>query len=526
MTLERIAQLARLAGGFRKFLRTPIGIEAAAVEIKRRLEDRETNFVTLAKQLIYDVPSSPYRRLLVWAGCEYCDLRARVASHGLESTLEKLRDEGVYLSLDEFKGRAPVVRNGLRFETEETDFDNPRLSDGRLIGETSGSRGKRSRVSYDWDFIAEEARHETLLYAIHGVLDAPFALWYPVPPGNAGLNNLLKSLKAGLTPQKWYSQSPCGIFDISLEARLALEFVIWGSRSAGLTVARPTFASLSDHEDVARWMESTIKRSGRAVLRAFGSSALRMTQTARAIGADLRGGFVFVGGEPLTEPRRRAFEAAGLEVYPRYVSAESGIISAACPNRSVADDMHFFSDHLAMVQLDRGAASQSEHPKTFLFTALSLKTGKILFNTELGDFGEVTTKSCSCRFGEIGLNVHLSNVRSYEKLTIEGMTILTAELDAIIGAAMERAGGRPDSYQFREVQDPSGLHRLEIAVSPEVLHLDEAKFIEEIVAELRRGGPRKAMAADFWGKGDSFSIVREQPKSSTGHKLPAMSRSQ
>src|ERR1700676_5523941 len=178
MTLERIAQLARLASGFRKFLRPPIGIEAAAAEIKRRLEDRETNFVTLAKQLIYDVPSSPYRRLLVWGRCEYGDLRARVTSHGLESTLERLRDEGVYLTLDEFKGRAPVVRNGLRFETEETDFDKPRLSDGRLIGETSGSRGKRSRVSYDWDFIAEEARHETLLYAIHGVLDAPFALWY------------------------------------------------------------------------------------------------------------------------------------------------------------------------------------------------------------------------------------------------------------------------------------------------------------------------------------------------------------
>src|ERR1700692_3075204 len=37
-----------------------------------------------------------------------------------------------------------------------------------------------------------------------------------------------------------------------------------------------------------------------------------------------------------------------------------------------------------------------------------------------------------------------------------------------------------------------------ISISPEVANFDQKNFVAEMVAELRRGGPRKAMAADFW----------------------------
>jgi hypothetical protein len=146
----------------------------------------------------------------------------------------------------------------------------------------------------------------------------------------------------------------------------------------------------------------------------------------------------------------------------------------------------------------------------------------LLFNTELGDLGELTNRSCSCAFGELGLDVHLSGVRSYEKITVEGVTVLTAELDGIIGAEVEKAGGPPDSYQFWETQDPSGLNRLIISVSPEVPELDENKLIEGIIAALRSGGPRKAMAAEFWGQAASFKVIREYPQSSRGHKMHAL----
>ncbi len=276
---------------------------------------------------------------------------------------------------------------------------------------------------------------------------------------------------------------------ISLEARLTLEFVLWSGRAAGFAVPRPSFADQSSADQVARWMEAAQKKRGRSVLRTFGSSAVRLVKMALAIGANLDGTVVFTGGEPLSGPRRRFIESAGMKVYPRYVSTESGLIAASCPLRSIDDDMHFYSDRLALVQLDRGTALASNQIQSLLFTALTLHSGKVLLNTDLGDFGEVTAKSCSCVFGELGLNVHLSTVRSYEKLTVEGMTVLTAELDSLIGAEIEKVGGRPDSYQFWKTQDQTGLSRLIIAVSPGVA-LDGERFIDGIFDRLRRGGPR------------------------------------
>ena len=175
--------------------------------------------------------------------------------------------------------------------------------------------------------------------------------------------------------------------------------------------------------------------------------------------------------------------------------------------------MHFYSDRMAVIQLDRGTSSFAEKARTLLFTSLTLHAAKVMFNTELGDLGELTTRSCTCAFGELGFNVHLSAVRSHEKITVEGMTVLTAELDSIIGAEVEKAGGQPDSYQFWEVPDPSGLHRLIVSVSPEVRALDETRLVDGIIAALRRDGPRKAMAAQFWGQAESFRVIREYPQS-------------
>jgi hypothetical protein len=523
MTTSRLGQLARQATGFPKFLRGPVTVDRAVSVIRRQLEHREENFLIFAKQVIYDVAHSPYRRLLLWAGCDFADLRASVRSRGIERTLEKLRDAGVYLTLDEFKSRAPIVRNGLIIETVDADFDNPFLSGGPIYGVTSGTRSTTgSRVTFNWDFMAEETAYEVTLYAAHEVLDAPLALWFPVPPGIAGIHNLLMAMKQGVVPERWFSQSRCSFRDTSLEARGAIEFVIWTGRAMGFAVPRPEFADLSHGEKVARWIENALKRSPRAVLRTFGSSALRMADHALATGANLRGGLVFAGGEPLTEPRRKYLEAAGLEVYARYVTTEIGVVAAGCPQRTSTDEMHFYSGRLAAIHRDPNL--KDRQADSLLYTTLTTHTAKVMFNGELGDCGAISTRGCRCALGQLGLEVHLAGVRSYEKITIEGMTILSAELDAIIGAAVERAGGRPDAYQFREVSQESGLHRLIISISPDVANFNQKKFVAELVDELRRGGPRMAMAAEFWGKAESFVIVREEPQATAGHKLVVMKR--
>ena len=48
-------------------------------------------------------PRSPYLPLLRQAGCDYGDLARAVRRHGVEAELRRLKDAGVWVSLDEFE---------------------------------------------------------------------------------------------------------------------------------------------------------------------------------------------------------------------------------------------------------------------------------------------------------------------------------------------------------------------------------------------------------------------------------------
>jgi hypothetical protein len=84
------------------FLHHPVTLEEARATLRRRLENREADFLTLVKRAIYEHPPSPYRALLQFAGCEYGDLDRLVRHEGVEGALRALCDKGVYLTIDEF----------------------------------------------------------------------------------------------------------------------------------------------------------------------------------------------------------------------------------------------------------------------------------------------------------------------------------------------------------------------------------------------------------------------------------------
>ncbi len=62
------------------------------------------------KRAVHEYAGSQYQPLLRWAGCEYGDLEKLVTRDGVEGTLQALFRQGVYLTVDEFKGRRPVIR--------------------------------------------------------------------------------------------------------------------------------------------------------------------------------------------------------------------------------------------------------------------------------------------------------------------------------------------------------------------------------------------------------------------------------
>ena len=101
---------ARFLSTLPRFLRRPIMLDEARNSLRHRFRHRADDFLQLAREVIFRHTSSPYRQLLALAGCEYGDLEQMVRREGLESALATLARHGVYLTVDELKGRRPIVR--------------------------------------------------------------------------------------------------------------------------------------------------------------------------------------------------------------------------------------------------------------------------------------------------------------------------------------------------------------------------------------------------------------------------------
>ena len=59
----------------------------------------------------------------------------------MDGALLALLRQGVYVTLDEFKGRRPIVRGATSFVADPTQFRNP-LSGSHVAFPSGGSRGK------------------------------------------------------------------------------------------------------------------------------------------------------------------------------------------------------------------------------------------------------------------------------------------------------------------------------------------------------------------------------------------------
>jgi hypothetical protein len=516
MQIREIKQLAKTSWSMRDYLKRPLNVNRAKEDIKIRMDNREENFLNLVNKSIYENQNSPYRKLLLWAGCDYKDLQDCVRSQGLEKTLEKLQDEGVYTTLEEFKSQVPISRKGLTIETSESDFSNP-LVGAAFQCTTSGSRSSGTDVMYNLDCFAEEAADKLIYYETHGLLEAPLALWLPVLPCLSGIHNFLMNIKFRKPPDKWFSQLGTEIVEMSRRNRRVINNILLCSRFFGLSVPRPEFTDIGSAAKVAQWMETTRKTKGVSVVSTYVSSAIRIVQAAIDKGIDISGNVISASAEPLT-PRRAGFiKSAGVKALPYYAATETGLIGASCGNGNYPDDMHICLDRFAIIQRSRETTVGGHKVDSFLFTYLSKNAGKILLNTDIGDFGKLTVKPCGCLFGELGMNVHVYEVRSYDKLTCEGMTLLGSQLDDIVGEMIEEAGGCPDDYQFWETYDNMGLAKLIVAVNPKLRGLDQENFSAAILSKLRC--KNITITSQFWEQAKTLQLVRAYPQMTKKFKM-------
>jgi hypothetical protein len=505
----------RLLYCLRDYLNRPGSYEQGLATIKRRLEEREQNFLRTVRRCVIGHPRSPYAVLLRWAGCEYGDLEADVRKRGVDAALRSLAEAKVVISLDEFKGRVPLVRPGLEHPLKPADFDNPVLSQATPIA-TGGSTGQPVSVNKSLDYLAARAAYDSLSFQFLDLYDVPLALWFPQPPASAGLDNALRYAKAGRPALRWFDMLTEGGRRPGLDGRLFMTAAAWISRGARNRIPCPEPLSLNDTPFVLRWLVRQRDSFGRVAVQLYVSQAVRLSRAARRRGIRLEGVLLKVGAEPITPAKAAEIKASGADVEWRYCCAELGTIAMGCLKPSEVGDMHLMHDMIAMLQFeDDGAPGERQ----FLFTSLLDVGPKIMINTSLGDCGLAEERDCGCPWGELGFRTHLRRVHSIQRVTCEGMTVSVADLLRISEEHLcSRYGGSALDYQWVEVEDASGFSRLRLRVSPSVGPLDEEAVVANVLSQLGRINPGVAVAAGIWRQAATVTVERRSPRTTSGGK--------
>jgi hypothetical protein len=471
--------------------------------------DSDRNHAFLERmQTLTCIPDHPLATLLRLGGWPFERLCQSLAEEGLEPTLHHLARDGVWVDADEVKGRKPLMRRGKEIRFSPTDLDYVRGPSVPLG--TSGTSGPRTKNPLDiWGFELQASYKRTMLAALDA-LHLPLVLYYPAPSA-AGIAQLLAFALAGKPPDAWFchlpeTQSSGMRWSVWLRVLTSLATV------AGVRLPLPKLAEVERPEPLLAWLHRHAPRG--AVVTTFAGSALRLQAYADRIQHPLPRLVLILGGEPITARKRSLLESRGHRVYPWYGAVDAGRIAIGCLKPETADDMHLLTDRFAAI----------EWQGRLLLTSLLPSVHKRYLNTDCGDLATLDRRRCGCPLGELGLEFHLSDVRSIQKLCLEGITL---PVDLVHQLADEllpsRCGGAPGDYQLLEEEGEDGWTRLVVRVAPEV-QVSADKVIDtvhEVLLEASAGAPALALRIKHAGV---VTVRYQRPRFSGGGKLLARER--
>jgi hypothetical protein len=504
-----VAAFSRYARGLRRYLEARLDLETCRRRVVEGLASREENLVRVLEDGILAAPKSPYVALFAHAGIELGDAVKLVREHGVDEALGRLHDAGVYVKLDEFKGRQPIERGSLSLTVRHEDFDNPRAI-SVYTGSSGGSSGPARRLRVAFPHMEQGAVYVGIGLDAHGLADRPYGIWRPVPPGHAGLGGCLSHAKVGKLVDRWFSQYP--LRPSHFREYLFTRYTLAACRRAGIPVPSPEHVPLEQAEVVARWLAAQRERGKPALLNAPASSGVRVCKAALDHGLDISGTLFRLGGEPLTEGKAGVIAEAGASVYCNYSMSEAGRIGIGCPARLERDEVHVVTDKLGVIQREREAGGNGgPRVAALLYTTLHPHAPKLMLNVESDDYGVLVERDCGCPIGELGLRLHLHTIRSYEKLTSEGMNFVGTELLALVEQVLPGwFGGGPADYQLVE-REVDGLPKVSIVVSPRIGELDETAVARAVLDALASGPSYRNMMATFWREGETLRVERREP---------------
>ena len=516
-----LAMAGRLMRDLKTFLQQPLSRDDSLRLLRDRLARREESFLDIMARAVFENARSPYRRLLDEAKIRFGDVEGWVRRDGVEGALGELYAAGVYVTLEEFKGRHPIRRPGLELPVQAHDFDNPLLL-AHYEARSGGSRSAGTRARVDLALLAHEGAAQLVFLDAAGGLGRPMAIWRTALPSGAAMKNVLRHAKIGILPERWFSPSKLEFSRGLWRHWLFTRYVVAASRWWGRPIPVPEHTPLDQAHVVAGWLAEKKAQGTPAYLDAAVSSAVRVCLAARARGLDIAGTLFRVGSEPFTEARARVITESGCRALCHYALGEVGRLGVACTAPDAVDEVHVAADVVALIQRERqldGAAVGA-----LFCSTLHPAVPKLMVNVELGDYGVMSRRSCGCPFDRLGFDQHLHTIRSYEKLTSEGMHFVGTELLRLVEEVLpDRFGGDPTDYQLVEdEEEPSGLPRVSLVVSPRLGEVDTEKLIATVLEELGStagGNGAGSVMATHWRDARTLRVVRREPYATMAAKV-------
>ena len=494
-----------------------MSVADALTIVQRRLSQREPNLHAVLDR-IFATPSSPYRALFDHIGCTRADAHALVTREGVEGALAVWRAQGVYLSFEEFKGLQPIVRGSLTLTPSPASFDNPRAG-AYYSTTTGGSTGVGRRVRLDLEHFTDLLPARIVVRHVQGLTGVPAASWSDIPPGG-GLKGVLLQVAAGEEATHWYTARLHGRDGAAWRFRLATAATLTVARLAGARVRSPQYLPFDRAVELARWASAQVAQRGACTIHASVSRILRIALAAVEHGIDLCGTVLRGGGEPPTETKVTQIRASGATFHSSYAFSEVGTVGSSCLAPAEGNDQHFMQEHLALVQAPRRVPGFDIHVPAFCFTSLLPSAPKLLFNVESDDYGTVSRRACGCKWEHLGFPVHLTGIRSFRKLTGEGVTLVGSDMEYILESVLpSRFGGSALDYQFVEEEDAAGFTRLVLRVAPHLAIHDDAAVAECVLQALDRSGEAGALARSAWRQAGTVRVRREAPNMTSRGKL-------
>jgi hypothetical protein len=368
--------------------------------------------------------------------------------------------------------------------------------------------------------MAHAAAYQHLFREAFDLSGRPIGIWYPVPPGVAGINNVLTTHKLGAPAEKWFSQTRMEWGAPYTSSAVFTTLTVAASRAARRPIPWPVHTPPSDAHTVAAWIAEKRELGTPALLQCTPSSAVRVCLAAERGGLDISGTFFRCGGEPYTPGKAAVVQAAGCRGACNYYMSEAGgQLGIACAEPVEPGDVHVVTDRVALIQRERqmeGGGSVG----LLLFTTLMPSSTKLVLNLETDDYGVVEERDCGCAVGQAGHRLHVHTIRNYSKLTTEGMSFVGSTLITLIEEVLpQRFGGAATDYQFVEAEDAEGLSRVSVVVSPAVGHLDEAAVASAALDYLGSQGAGGAMMAAVWRESGTLRVERGEPYMTRASKI-------